>query len=254
MKTTQLANAISMLDDNILDDILEERYERNLKLKSHGSQRASLRRFSLVASTVAVACFLAMILVPNFIGGPNTNNVLDTPQYIPAFSSPNLDALYKEHPYSEILPQKIPETLKFLSSYKTEYDPIANPNNEQYLALDFGSEQSNTSLEIKVIKYDGQGMIANPSDTDSFDLSRYYGYLETSGAVGADAPQLVGLFRSEDISSEIAEKRMYVFDDGLCKAEIEVLCGEYIISYNYVGAEISAQLFYDVISSSSFFK
>ena len=150
---------------------------------------------------------------------PSANNLLtNPPQYIPAFSSPDLEALYKETPYADLLPQKIPETLAFVSSYKTEYDPIANPNNVRYLSLLFRSEENAAYFEITVTKYDPSSVIADPAKSDSYDLSRYYGYLESNEALRADAPQIIGLFHSDDISEAIAEKRIYRFDDGLCKA------------------------------------
>lgn len=254
MSVAQLANAITMMDENILSDILEERYKRITRTRKTDRSLVTICRFPLAMATIAAACVIVVILAaPHLIRQPNTNNLPDAPQYIAAFSSPELEALYKEHPYSELLPQKIPETLAFVSSYRTEYDPIANPNNKQYLSLFFGAEKNSNSLEVKVKGYDGKVIIADPEKPDTYDLSLYYRYLETPGAVGADAPKMISLFNAETLSKSIAEKRMYVFADGLCKAEIEILCGDYIVSYHYVGAELSAQSFYDMITSSLFF-
>lgn len=150
MRTDQLANAISMIEENTLFDILEERHKR-ITRKTDRSL-VTIRRFSFAAATIAVACFLVVMLAAyHLVSQPN--NYLDSPQYIAAFRSPELEALYKEYPYSDLLPQKIPETLAFASSYKTEYDPIANPNNEQYLSLTFSAEKAKTFLEVKVMNY-----------------------------------------------------------------------------------------------------
>jgi len=185
---------------------------------------------------------------------PDTSIPQDIPQYVPSHSSPDLAALYKEAPYSVLLPGKIPETFVFESSYKAEYDPIANPNGEQYLWLDFRSEQYKASMEIKVMEYDGKGRITDPTKTDTYDLSLYYDYLKTPGTVGADAPKVLkALFCGEDLSESIVKKRMYVFDDGLCKAEIQIVCGEHIVDYHYAGMEISPRTLYEVIASSRYF-
>lgn len=253
MRTAQIADAIAMIEESTLFDILEERYKRINRMKDSDCPVITVRRISFAVAALA-ACFLvAIFAVSHLISQPNSNNYLDTPQYVAAFSSPELAALYKEYPYSEILPQKVPETLAFASSYKTTYDPIANPNNEQYLSLTFSTEKTNTSLEVKVVSYDGSAIIADPQKPETYDLAPYYSYLETPGAVGADAPKVLGLFRAEDISKQLVEKRIYVFADGLCKAEIEVLCGEYVVAYQYVGAELSAQLFCDMITSAHYF-
>ena len=191
---------------------------------------------------------------PTNIDQPNTSNPQNISQYVPSYSSPELESLYKEDPYSMLLPNKIPETFAFASSYKTEYDPIANPNSEQYLWLGFNSEQLKSSIEIKVMEYDGKGAITEPAEMDTYDLSLYYDHLKTPGAVGADAPNvLTALFRAEDLSVSIVEKRMYAFDDGLCKAEIQILCGDQIVGYHYAGIEISPQSLYEVITSSYYF-
>lgn len=253
MKTVQIANAITMIDENILSDILEERYNRMLSVNKGNRLRTASRRTSFTIVALA-ACFLVVLFaVPHFINQPNTHEYINTPQYIPAFSSPELAVLYKEYPYSEMLPQKLPETLMFVSSYKTEYDPITNPDNKQYLALTFSAEKTNTSLEVKVTECDGSAIIADPRKPETYDIAPYYSYLETPDSVGADAPKTIGLFRAEDITKQIIEKRMYVFANGLCKADIEVLCGDYIVAYQYSGTELSAQLVYDMITSSCYF-
>ena len=177
----------------------------------------------------------------------------DPPQYVPSYSSPELDDLYKEEPYSVLLPTKIPETLSLDSSYKAEYDPIANPDSEQYLWLGFCSKQNDSSMELRVMEYNGKTPMADPTKADTYDISLYYDYLKIPGTVGADAPKITGLFWAKDLSLSIVEKRMYVFDDGLCKAEIQILCGKYEVCYNYAGTEISPQLFYEVITSSQYF-
>ena len=214
------------------------------------------RKISWVNWMAAAACFClcvaGVLILWQGADRSRRHDPIDAPQYIANFSEPDLEEIYKEDLYSELLPQKIPETLAFISSYKTEYDPIANPDNEKYLSLFFGTEKTNTSLEIKVLKYDGKEAIADPQKTDTFDLTSYYEYLNVPDSVGAEAPNLISLFRAEDISPSIAKRRMYVFPDGLCKAEIEILCGDYVVAYHYAGTELSAGLFYDMITSSNY--
>ncbi|MBE6926759.1 MAG: hypothetical protein E7461_07965 [Ruminococcaceae bacterium] len=253
MSATKLANAISMIDDSILSDVLEERYRRNAGIKEASKSFKTIGRLSLVAAAIAAVCLLAIFTVSNNPVPQDTNSILDTPQYIAAFRSPELKALYEEYPYSRLLPQKVPEKLSFISSYKTEYDPTANPENYEYLALCFGGSIDTGNLEIKVTKYDGKKEIADPAKPETYDISLYYEYLETPGAVGANAPKIFRLIRAEDLSLSIAEKRMYVFDDGLCKAQIEVLCGEYVVAYSYAGPELTSDLFYEVITSPDYF-
>lgn len=192
---------------------------------------------------------------PSNIGQPDTGDSQEPPLYVPSYSSPELDALYKEAPYSVLLPKSVPEAFVFGSSYKMEHDPIANPNGEQHLWLDFHSEEDGSAIEIRVMEYNGKTSVTEPAKPDAYDLSRYYDYLKTPGAVGADAPDvLTALFRAEDFSQAIAEKRMYVFDDGLCKAEIQILCGEYVVAYHYAGTEMSSQSLYEMITSSGYFQ
>ena len=242
-----------MIEECILYKILEERNNRMLCINKGNHFRRVYRRL-LFSSAVLAACILvALFAAPHFINQPSTHTNTETPQYIPAFSSPDLATLYKEYPYSEILPQKLPDTLTLVSSYKTEYDPIANPDNNQYLALSFGSVKTNNSLEVKVIEYDGSAIIADPQKPDTYDLTSYYSYLETPGTVGADAPKTIGLFKAEDVTKQIIENRMYVFSDGLCKAEIDVLCGDYIVAYCYTGTELSSTSIYDMVTSSCYF-
>lgn len=214
---------------------------------------------------VSAACLIlltvTLLTISPFSNAPGSSLINTTtpgdsnaiPQYVPAFSSPDLETLYKEQPYCQLLPLKMPQDLAFQSSYKTEYDQITNPNGEHYLKLCFGPAENPYSLELSVRKYDGNTTVADPQNTDTYDLSLYYEYLKTPGNVAADAPGSISLFRAEDFSEEIMKKRMYVFDYGHCKVEIGILCGEYVVEYCYVGEEISPQAFYEIIISSRHF-
>ena len=188
------------------------------------------------------------------------SNASSAPQYVPAYSSPDLAELYQEAPYSELLPRRIPETWKFESSYKTEYDPLANPTDSHYLELAFTSGQSSSNAVIKVVKYTdfslyGDASITDPAKPETYDLALYYDYMEnTPGALGADAPKVLNaLFRAEDLSVSIADKRIYVSKSGLCTANISLLCGEYIVMYEYSGTAISPDSLFELITSSKFF-
>ena len=76
----------------------------------------------------------------------------------------------------------------------------------------------------------------------------------TSGAVGAEAPKVLNaLFRAEDLTLPIVEKRIYVDENGFCNSGISVLCGEYIVEYVYSGMAISPETLFETITSSKYF-
>lgn len=167
------------------------------------------------------------------------------------FITPGLDELYKTEPYSELLPYIIPAGLSFRSSYLTVADEISDPDKRRYLSVIFDSEDSD--FEIKISAYDGKIPIADPGKAESYKLDLYYGPIENEGAVGADLPNVFVPFYASDINRKITADRIYTFSDGLCKAEISILCGDHIVSYGYNGPEITAEDFYDVIMSSNWF-
>ena len=210
-----------------------------------------------------ISAIAALPQIIKRISNEEPSAAIDTssvPQYVPAYSSPDLAELYQEAPYSELLPRRVPETWKFESSYKTEYDPLANPSGSHYLELSFTSDQSSSTTVIKVVKYAdfslyGEAAITDPAKPETYDLALYYDYMEnTPGALGADAPKVLNaLFRAEDLSVSIADKRIYVSKSDLCTANISVLCGEYIVEYGYSGAAISPEALFEIITSSKYF-
>ena len=183
---------------------------------------------------------------------PRVDDSQNAPQYIPAFSTPTLEEVYAIAPYSELLPKRLLSNCSFSSSYMTEYDPVANPEGHKFLALIFktGNEPWDT-MEIKVSEYDGSAVFADINDKKTYALSYLYG--NDSTPVGKDLVSFSDLFRAEDITFDIAKEMVYTLPDGLCKAEISLLCGDYIVSYAYTGDEITAESFYDMIVSSDWF-
>ena len=174
------------------------------------------------------------------------------PQYIPDFTSPILDEVYATAPYSELLPRKLLSNCTFVSSYMTKYDPIANPDDSKFLSLVFktGSELWET-MEIKISKYDETLSFADINDKKTYALSYIYG--NDSTPAGENNSKYSGFFHAQEISIDIVKEMVYTMSDGLCKAELSVLCDNYIVSYSYTGSEISADNFYDMVISSNWF-
>ena len=131
----------------------------------------------------------------------------------------------------------------------TEYDPVANPDGHKFLVLIFktGNESWDT-MEIKVSEYDGTSVLADINDKRTYALS--YLYDNDSSPAGNSLAGFSDLFHAEDITIDIIKEMVYTLPDGLCKAEISLLCGDYIVSYAYTGAEITVESFYDMIVSS----
>ena len=173
------------------------------------------------------------------------------PQYIESFTAPELQKLYQTEPYSELLPNIIPPDLSFKSSFLTGADAVSNPDGRMFLALVFASEYNN--LEIKISEYDGTGQIADPKKPETYMLESYYGPIENDGALGANLPNVFVPFNAFDVTREIASARIYTFKDGICKAEIDMICDKYLVSYVYTGKPIDGDLFFDCVTSSFFF-
>ena len=248
----------------ILGDI-DEKYIQEAHLETNKTGRFAWIKWA--APVAGLILFLSAIAVlPQIIKRTSkedpsqASTASSAPQYVPAYSSPDLAELYQEAPYSELLPRKVPETWKFESSYKTEYDPLSNPTDSHYLELSFASDQSSSKTVIKVVNFTdfslyGEAVITDPAKPETYDLALYYDYMEnTPGALGADAPKVLNaLFRAEDLSVSIADKRIYDSKSGLCTANISVLCGEYVVMYEYSGTAISPEVLFEIITSSKYF-
>ena len=89
---------------------------------------------------------------------------------------------------------------------------------------------------------------ADINDKRTYALS--YLYDNDSPPAGNSLASFSDLFHAEDITIDIVKEMVYTLPDGLCKAGISILCGDYIVSYAYTGAEITAESFYDMIVSS----
>ena len=115
MTTIELSNAISMIDENILNDILEERYQRTAAGAKTRKPAVFFHRFSFAAAAVAVCILAAVFTLPHFRNKPSnlpTTNPLPTTDTIPnsphsgghtpAFSQPSLDEIYAMTPYDQL--------------------------------------------------------------------------------------------------------------------------------------------------------
>lgn len=258
MKIDFIENALSGIDEKTIDSISEERY-RKMGKGNVKSQKIKISGFSkkIIAISAAAALFICIFAVtiplflksPSDIGDPNDSESVN-PQHIENLITPELEELNKTEPYSELLPKRLLSGCSFVSSYMTINDPVANPEDHKYLALNFkmGSETWST-MEIKVSEYDGSPLFADIHNKNTFAISNLY------GANAGPAENLQGfseLFHSEDVSKDIVEEMVYTTSGGLCKAEISVLCGDYIVSYAYAGPEITSDAFYDMIISSDY--
>ena len=162
------------------------------------------------------------------------------PQEVEAYSTPELEALYQDALYSKLLPRRIPAGMAFKSTFLTE--------SGNYLFVGFESPDS--THEISVSEYDGKGELADPEKPETYRLDLHYGPQEQYGTVSAELPDVFLPLQSTDVTREIVAAKIYTFRDGLCKAELGILFGDHIIQYAYNGAEISADAFYEMISSS----
>ena len=275
MTTIELSNAISTIDDNILCDILDERYQR-LTAKRAPNPAIFIRRFSLVA---AAACLItAVFTLPLFKNQPNnlpttsplptTSTVQPTQSsptpslpthsggYIPAFSRPSLEEIYAMPPYDQLFPRKTLDNHIFFSSYKTEYDPIIGATNGEYLSVVFKLPSSNAldpnSLDISISASAENVRFADIENPQSYDLKLYYEEKKKNELpVEGD---YFPTFLPTDISEELLEHRIYVLDDGVCKAAIKIFFADYVVSYGYTGTAITAADFYAMITSAQWFQ
>lgn len=172
-----------------------------------------------------------------------TNSQQNTPQEIEAFTTPELEALYRDETYSALLPRLIPSGMSFKSTFLTE--------SGNFLLVQFESPDS--TLDIQVSEYDGSGELADPEKPETYRLDLHYGSQEEFGTVSAELPNVFLPLRSTDITHEIAAAKIYTYKDGLCIANIDILFGDYIVHYAYHGSEITEDVFYEMITSSNCF-
>lgn len=259
MNNLHIENAVSALDADILDSILRKRHQRMTESAIHSirlyKQVACAAAAILVICSCAAGSAAVLLNRPAYPGIPDsTTQSSDTPpSYVPNFSTPSMEELYATEPYSRLLPRTIFSGLAFRSSYLTLDDPFIGAFGPHYLHLSFSSADAKSKLEIKVSPRTGKEQLADPHDPSTYDLSLYYGPIENEGALGGKLPTISGLFLPENISEEIAAARIYTFRDGLCKAEIALLCEEYVVSYGYNGSAISGEALYRMIISSDWF-
>lgn len=259
MNVERIEYAITHLDSCILEEVLLERYKRLTRkrlMPLGASQKAAC-----VAAASIILCSCGIGAATMFLNNENSVNPEQSnpaqsstpPQFVPNYSTPSLEELYATEPYASLLPQSMLSNLQLKSSYSTEYDELANPEDKKYLSLVFESPNAQRYLEIKVGEKYEYEKLADPNDPNTYRFSLYYGPIENEGAVGGDLPQISGLFYAADITQEIAADRIYVFKDGLCKAEIDIICGDFVVRYGYTGTPISGADLYSMITSSNWF-
>ena len=177
---------------------------------------------------------------------PASRDPITAPQDVERFTAPELETLYQTEPYSRLLPQKIPAGLTFRESFLTDPDPVG----DRYLALSFSSNRG--TLEIKVASRPTDRPAADPTDPGTYRLDLYYGPQERDGTVGAELPDVFRPIQAADFSEEIAAARIYTFRSGQCQAQVDLICGDYMVSYNFSGDPIHPDLFLECVTSSPY--
>ena len=260
MNSIALVNAVSNLDEEILNTVLQQRFcnmstatakKRFGWIKPHFNMRLAS------AVTAFAVCMLVVLGTANYLYGlrttPGTATVpsTTTPGYVPNYSTPDLETLYQTAPFSQLLPrQLLPFCTELASSYLTEYDPIANPDSRLFLRLCFTGQGA---LQIDISEITGQELLADPTDPTTYDLSYYYAQAKKPGFVPADLPNFAHTFYAEDLTAQIVDARVYTIPGSGCKAELSLICGDHVVSYHYYGAKITGQEFYNLILSSDCF-
>lgn len=256
MNSEILFELFSDIDDKFIIEARKDTHLRSVGLYA--------KRIIPVVAFVVCISVLAFFVprITNFLtdyqNTETTSNLENTlkPQYVPSFAEPELDEIYMTEPYSNLLPYIIPSGMLYKKSYLSLYDEIANPNNKQILSVIFESDAGN--LEIKIFEYEEDGMVADPNKPETYKLDLYYGPMEENGTPGAYLPNVFNPFIASDVTKEIVADRIYTFKDDVCKASIDIICGQYVISYSYTGTSkhtiIGADLFYECVTSSNYFK
>ena len=244
MNAVEFNLALNEVDQSYIQEYLTKAKKNTASLL----YRITTAAACLVLAAVGLWLFLGKQIFParNESVVPTTvetNSQQYTPQEIEAFTTPELEALYRDETYSELLPRLIPSGMSFKSTFLTE--------SGNYLLVQFESPDS--TLDIQVSEYDGSGELADPEKPETYRLDLHYGPQEQYGTVSAELPNVFLPIRSTDVTHEIAAAKIYTYRDGLCKASIDILFGDYIVHYAYNGKEISADVFYEMITSSNCF-
>lgn len=181
------------------------------------------------------------------------------PDYAPPYLSPSWDELKQITPFSQLIPVEILEGFRLKSTYLLEESKIVS-GNYAYLGLLFEnevhqvSEWQNDNYEIRISKKEEDLHVFDPNNRDSYDLSRYFkSQKENHASIPEKAHGVYGVFLAEELTEDIIKARTYCFHEDYCQIWIDVVCGDYLISYSYTGAPISAEKFYTMIKSARFF-
>lgn len=280
MNTEGLLTALCALDDGVLEDVLQQRFARQEKLRRRAALRQRLTKgwkaFTqkpLVGIAAAAVCvMLVLVLMPgNAPPGILPRETTVPPEhsatgeafqppggYIPAYDTPDLETLYAAEPFSLLLPRQLPEGSELVRSYRSLYDPVTNPESRIYASVSF--EMGNVvPMELSVGQTDTMGAHpqVNLEDPATYSMEWYYQQAKKPGFSEAGIPDfsLSGILPAEQLTLEYVAARAYPDpDSGICSLEITLLCGEYYISYDYYGKALPAETFYEMLTSAQYFQ
>ena len=233
MNAVNLSNAVSNMDKLLLDRMLEKRYRLMLQIseaqetKEKGIRAlfANRKKALTTGFGIAAAIFL-FILGGLFYRDLKRPNESETPHYVPAFSTPDLETLYRTEPFSDLLPRIFPLKFEVFKTYMTEEDPVIGGEKGDYLLVWLKSEDGTDQLEIRI------GKIQNN---------------EKMPPAGLVIP-------ADDLTEEVVRNHVRIVEDAYYKGDIELLFGDRRVSYAYTGkTELRAEDFYNCITSAEYF-
>lgn len=182
------------------------------------------------------------------------------PDYFPPFSSPDIAVLYQQDPYSELLPQMLLEGMSIESVYLAHNNAGNAPDKRSYLGIicvnndRSVTEFMNDTCEIKITGIEDSMQLSDLQNPDSYTLSNYYqSQKKNKQKTGNSSYGLTGVFSAQDLTEDTVNARRCIFPEGFSKVEIDIVCGEYLVSYSYTGAPVAAGEFLKMIRSAKFF-
>jgi len=259
------ADALGCLEPELVDAVLQERFQRMAALARKKERRRRLEKLAgffrrpggILAAGLALCGILAVLLLPRSSqpGGLPVETTAP-PQYVPAYDTPDLETLYETEPFSLLLPRQLPEGSKLTSSYRALYDPVANPEGLPYvnLGFDVGNE---VPMYLSMGIWESGRQQVDLQDPATYDMAWYYAQAKQPGFKQADIPDFVldGAIPAEDVTLSYVEARAYPDPDtGICSLEITIICGEYYLSCDYYGAPLPPEMFYEMLTSGLYFQ
>ena len=141
-------------------------------------------------------------------------------------------------------------------SYRSLYDPLANPDDLPYVNLGFevGNE---VPMYLSVGLWDSGRQQVDLQDPETYDMAWYYTQKKKPGVKDADLPDFVldGAILAESLTLSYVAARAYPDPDtGICSLEITLICGEYYLSCDYYGKSLPPETFYEMFTSALYFQ